>query len=113
MKSICRRVFSSRSLRQNCGTLTDSRIPELFQIFDIAATDLLKVGETPAWGGSALTYMTSVTTKGLYYASAPGSSKYGEEAFGNQFSPTSPSIEGQDDAKGKRLWDLSSKLVGL
>ena len=83
------------------------------QLFDIAATDLLKVGETPAWGGSALSYMTGVTTRGQYYFSSPGSSKYGDDAFGNQFAPASPSIEALDDAKGKRLWDLSAKLVGL
>lgn len=50
-------------------------------------------------------------TKGLYYVSAPGSSKYGEAAFGNQFSAKSVSEEGQDDAKARRLWELSEKLV--
>jgi hypothetical protein len=83
------------------------------QLFDFAATDLLKVGETPAWGGSALAYMSGVTTKGTYYTSAPGSSKYGDAAFGNQFGPASTSVESQDDAKGKLLWDLSAKLVGI
>jgi hypothetical protein len=57
--------------------------------------------------------MTGVTTKGLYYYSAPGSSKYGQSAFGNQFVPSSVSIEGQDEAKGKKLWELSAKLVGI
>ena len=83
------------------------------QIFDVVATDLFKVGETPEWGGEALAYMTGVATKGKYYSSPPGSSRYGEAAFGNQFGLTTPSVESQDDAKAKRLWELSAKLVGL
>jgi protochlorophyllide reductase len=83
------------------------------KVFDFAATDLLKVGETPEWGGGALTYMTSVDTRGLYYASPPGSSKYGEAAYGNQFLPSSVSKEAQDDEKAKRLWTLSEKLLGI
>lgn len=83
------------------------------KVFDFAATDLLKVGETPQWGGEALAYMTSVDTKGLYYSSPPGSSKYGEEAFGNQFHPNQVSKEAQDDAKGKRLWELTEQILGI
>ena len=38
------------------------------QIFDLAATDLLKVGETPAWGGGCLEYMaTSVNGSGDFW----------------------------------------------
>ncbi|KAI2503523.1 enoyl-(acyl carrier protein) reductase [Fragilaria crotonensis] len=85
--------------------------PKLFT--KVSETTVSCIGETPEWGGSALAYMTGVTTKGQYYFSPPGSSKYGDAAFGNQFAPASPSIEAQDDAKGKRLWDLSAKLVGL
>ena len=83
------------------------------QIFDVAATNVLKVGETPEWGGDALAYMTSQTTRGLHYLSPPGSSKYGDAAFGAQFVPDKVSKEAQDDAKGKRLWELSAKLVGI
>jgi protochlorophyllide reductase len=83
------------------------------KVFDFAATDLLKVGETPEWGGEALAYMTTVDTKGLYYSSAPGSSKYGAAAFGNQFHPSEVSKEAQDDAKGKRLWELTEKILGI
>lgn len=83
------------------------------QIFDVAATDLLKVGETPAWGGGCLAYMTDIQTKGLYYSSPPGSVKYGDAAYGNQFTTTTCSKEAQDDAKGRRLWELSEKLVGI
>ena len=74
---------------------------------------MFKVGESPEWGGGALTYMTSVDTKGLYYSSPPGSSKYGEAAFGKQFESATVSKEAQDDVKAKRLWTLSKKLVGI
>jgi len=74
---------------------------------------LLKVGEIPEWGGGALAYMTTVDTKGLYYSSPPGSSKYGQAAFGNQFAPAQVSKEAQDDVKGKRLWDLTEKILGI
>jgi protochlorophyllide reductase len=87
--------------------------PFFTKIFDVAATDLLKVGETPEWGGTGLAYMTNVDSKGLYYSSAPGSSKYGDAAFGNQFHVVTPSIEARNDETAKRLWVLSEKLVGL
>lgn len=83
------------------------------QVFDFAATDLLKVGETPEWGGEALAYMTTVYSKGLYYTSPPGSSKYGQAAFGNQFVPSPVSKEAQDESKGKRLWELTEKILGV
>jgi hypothetical protein len=57
--------------------------------------------------------MTSVDTKGEYYNSPPGSSKYGDAAFGNQFTVSAVSKEAQDDAKAKKLWELSEKLVGV
>jgi len=85
------------------------------KVFDFAATDLLKVGENVHWGGGALEYMTldsGVGTKGgLYYTSPPGSSKYGDDAFGNQFVQSEVSIEARDDDKARRLWELSEKLV--
>lgn len=81
--------------------------------FDIFATDLLKVGETVEWGGACLDYMTTVTSKGLFYGSPPGTSKYGDAAFGKQFAPQSVSKEAQNDAKGRRLWELSEKLLGI
>jgi len=87
------------------------------KIFDVVATDLLKVGETVHWGGGALEYMTldaAVGTKGgLFYSSDPGSSKYLDDAFGNQFKESKISTEASDDAKARRLWELSEKLVGL
>jgi hypothetical protein len=57
--------------------------------------------------------MTSVDTKGEYYNSPPGSSKYGNAAFGNQFIVAPVSKEAQDDAEAKKLWELSEKLVGI
>lgn len=71
------------------------------------------MGETPEWGGKALAYMTTVNTSGVYYSSAPGSSKYGEAAFGNQFAPSSVSKEAQDDDKCKRLWELTEQILGI
>ena len=85
----------------------------LVKVFDFAATDLLKVGETPEFGGGCLTYVTTVDTKGKYYSSAPGTVKYGEAAYGNQFNEVPVSKEAQDDAKAKRLWELSEKLLGI
>ena len=87
--------------------------PFFTTLFDFAATSLLKVAESPQWGGAALAYMTTVNTKGEYYNSPPGSSKYGEAAFGKEFTVYSVSKEAQDDAKGKKLWALSEKLVGI
>ena len=87
------------------------------KVFDFAATDLLKVGETVHWGGGALEYMTldkTVGAKGgLFYSSDPGSSKFLDDAFGNQFKESKISSEASDDAKARRLWELSEMLVGL
>lgn len=91
--------------------------PLFTKVFDFAATDLLKVGETVHWGGGALEYMTldsSVGSKGgLFYSSDPGSSKYLDDAFGVQFKESRISKEASDDRISKRLWELSEKLVGL
>lgn len=91
--------------------------PLFTKVFDFAATDLFKVGETVHWGGGALEYMTlddGVGSKGgVYYTSPPGSSKYGDDAFGKQFAMSDVSVEAKDEAKGKRLWELSEKLVGI
>jgi len=91
--------------------------PIFTKLFDFVATDLVKVGESIHFGGGALEYMTlddGVASKsGLYYFSPPGSSKYGDAAYGNQFTPTDVSTEAHDDAKGRRLWELSEQLVGI
>jgi protochlorophyllide reductase len=87
--------------------------PFFSSLFGVLATNVLKVAESPEWGGAALAYMTSVNTRGAYYNSPPGSSKYGQDAFGREFSVDSVSKEAQDDDKGKKLWELSEKLVGI
>ena len=73
------------------------------------------MGETIEFGGGALEYMALDKTVGMkggqYYTSPPGSSKYGDAAFGQQFALTSVSKEAMDDAKAKRLWELSEILV--
>ncbi|KAL3924682.1 MAG: hypothetical protein SGILL_000894 [Bacillariaceae sp.] len=50
--------------------------PLFSSIFGVLATNVIKVAESPQWGGAALVYMTSVDTRGEYYNSPPGSSKY-------------------------------------
>jgi len=91
--------------------------PFFTKIFDIAATNILKVGENTHWGGGALEYMaldqTVGKSGGLYYNSPPGSSKYGDDAYGNQFTTNEVSKEARDDAKAKRLWDLSESVLGI
>jgi protochlorophyllide reductase len=83
------------------------------KLFDIVATDLAKVAESRSWGGGALAYVSSVDTKGAYYTSPPGSVKYGDAAYGQQFRPQTVSIEAQDDAKAEALWELSEKALGI
>lgn len=87
--------------------------PIFIPIFSFIATTVAKVAETPAWGGAALAYMTQVDTRGEYYNSPPGSSKYGDAAFGREFTVYQVSSEAQDDDKAKQLWELSEKLVGI
>jgi protochlorophyllide reductase len=87
--------------------------PIFIPIFSFIATKVAKVAETPEWGGAALAYMTQVDTRGQYYNSPPGSSKYGDAAFGKQFTIYDVSKEAHDDAKSRKLWELSEKLVGV
>jgi hypothetical protein len=82
-------------------------------LFDFAATDLFKVGETIEWGGGALAYVTTLSTRGQYYTSPPGSSKYGSNAYGKQFAVTQVSKEAQDMVKGQRLWELTAQSLGI
>ena len=61
-----------------------------------------------------MTLDKSVTSQGgLYYTSPPGSSKYGDDAFGNQFTKSDVSKEAKDDDKARRLWELSEQLVSV
>ena len=91
------------------------------KVFDVAATSLFKVGETTHWGGGALEYMalsSEVANErgGLFYTAPPGSSKYGDDAFGREFKATQASKEARAsdvDGKAKRFWELSEKLVGV
>jgi hypothetical protein len=57
--------------------------------------------------------MTTLDTQGLYYSSPPGSVKYGDAAYGNQFTVDTVSREAQDMVKGQRLWALSAQALGL
>lgn len=72
------------------------------------------MAETNEWGGGTLAYMVdSVDTRGKFWSADPGSSKFGDAAYGSQFNISPISKEAQDDAKAKRLWELSEKLVGI
>jgi hypothetical protein len=57
--------------------------------------------------------MTTVCTRGEYYNSDPGSSKYGDAAYGDQFTVFPASKEARDDEKARRLWELTEKALGL
>ena len=90
-------------------------------VFNVVASNLVKVAETPEYGGAALAYMTAVdSTKGEFYDSPPGTSnKYASDnnnyngAFGNEFNVAQVSKEARDEKKGQELWKLSEKLVGI
>lgn len=110
-KEICVNSFSP-GLIVGTGLFRDQN-PFFIKLFDLAATNLLKVGETPEWGGACLEYMTTMSSKGLFYNSDPGSSKYGDDAFGREFRPMDVSKEGNDDAKAQRLWELTDKVLGI
>ena len=88
-------------------------------VFNVV-TGLVRVAETPQYGGAALAFMTTVeSTKGEFWDSPAGTSfKYKPEndyegAFGNEFNVAQVSKEAQDAQKGKDLWKLSEKLVGI
>jgi hypothetical protein len=82
-------------------------------VFGFIVSNVAKVGETPEWGGCSLSYMTDQSTRGQYYLSPPGSSKYGDAAFGREFTVSPVSKEAQDDATAKKLWEISERLVGI
>lgn len=88
--------------------------PLFTKVFDFAATDLFKVGETPEWGGGCLAYMVdTVQDRGQFYSSDPGSCKYGDAGYGTKFVSFPISVEAQDDNKARRLWELSEKSLGI
>jgi protochlorophyllide reductase len=88
--------------------------PVFSSIFNVVATNVLKVAETPQYGGAALAYMTTVESRGEFWDSPPGTSyKSGNAAFGKEFNVSPVSKEGKVDAKAKKLWELSEKLVGI
>ena len=96
----------------SCVAKQNSRLTNA-KVFGLVVENVARVAETPEWGGHSLAYMTTVSTKGEYYAGEPGCSKYGDDAFGNQFTISQISTEAQDDAKAKKLWTLSEQLVGI
>lgn len=84
-----------------------------FQAFGFIAEKVAGVAETPEWGGGCLAYMVTVDSRGEFWDTEPGATKYGNAGYGKQFRITSVSKEAMDDAKAKKLWELSEKLVGI
>ncbi len=88
------------------------------KIFDIAVTNILKVGESVHWGGRCLEYLClneeiGKRTGGQYDSSDPNSSKYGDAAYSKHFCVTQVSKGVRDDDKAKELWRQSAQLVGI
>ena len=81
------------------------------EAFAFFAGNVIKLAETPEWAGASLAFMTTVDTKGQYWNSPPGSSKFGDDAFGREFTIDEPSIESRDDAKAAKFWALTEKLI--
>jgi protochlorophyllide reductase len=82
--------------------------------FGFIVEKVARVAETPEWGGGCLEYLvTNVDTRAAFWNSDPGSSKYGDAAYGKQFTVSDISKEAKDDAKAKKLWELSEILVGI
>mmetsp|Transcript_133697 Transcript_133697/g.387068 ORF Transcript_133697/g.387068 Transcript_133697/m.387068 type:complete len:388 (-) Transcript_133697:24-1187(-) len=112
---------ATKSIVANCfspGLITSSgffryQSPVFSKAFGFVAEKVARVAETPEWGGGCLAYMTTVDSRAQFWDSPPGSSKYGDAAYGKQFTTSEISKEAKDDAKAKRLWELSEKLVGI
>lgn len=84
------------------------------KVFGFIVEKVARVAETPEWGGGCLEYMAIyANTRGQFWNSDPGSSKYGDSAYGKQFIASDISDEAKDDAKAKKLWGLSENLVGI
>jgi len=89
-----------------------SQPPLFIKLFDFATNDLLHVAETVSGGGDCLTYMveTDGLPKGVFY----NNNLDFDHGFGKHlFAETLVSEEAMDAEKGRRLWDLSARLVGL
>eukprot|EP00903_Cladosiphon_okamuranus_P012458 g11667.t1 len=86
--------------------------PIFSKIFDFAATNIIKVAATVGQGGDTLVEMVTALSLadeskgGRFFATEPGKP---DSAFSEQ----AVSIEAKDEAKGKRLWELSAGCVGL
>ncbi|GMI30071.1 hypothetical protein TrCOL_g3452 [Triparma columacea] len=89
--------------------------PVFTKLFDVAATDIFKVGESVSWGGGALHYMATnggIGRGGLYYGAKPGASRGGDGAYGTTFNVDGVSREVREgEEKQRRLWELSEKLM--
>lgn len=112
---------STKNIIANCfspGLITSSgffryQSPFFSKAFGFIAETVARVAETPKWGGGCLVYMTTIDSRGEFWTSDPGSSKYGDAAYGREFTISPISKEATDDAKAKKLWELSERLVGI
>lgn len=85
--------------------------PLFVKIFDFAVNDIFHVAETVDGGGNCLVFMATSPelekVGGIYYnndVTGLGSHK---------FAAIPPSAEAQDAEEARKLWELSSQLVGL
>jgi hypothetical protein len=89
---------------QSIGLFRDLN-PLFVFIFSFLTTYVFKVAATEQEGGRRLAYLVSSsllnTVSGAYFSGKPGVS---------EFNPISPSVEAQDEKKGKLLYELTAKL---
>ena len=105
----------------NCftpGLITTSNFfrdqsPFFTLLFGFFANNVLRVAETPEWGGAALAYLALMPEPGTgqFFGAPPGASKDGVRAFGTTFVAGPPSREARDDELAKELWELSEKVT--
>jgi protochlorophyllide reductase len=114
-KVCCFRINEENTLSSSINSPFITNPPKFIQkAFGFIAEKVARVAETPEWGGGCLDYMvTNVDTRAEFWNSEPGSSKYGDAAYGKQFTVSNISNEAKDDAKAKKLWELSEVLVGI
>ncbi|GMH98514.1 hypothetical protein TrVE_jg5834 [Triparma verrucosa] len=128
---LCNVFFARELQKRNPNLMVNSFTPGLIvstglfrdqnplftKVFDVLATNVFKVGESVTWGGGALAYIAlsdDIKTFGGYYGSKPGSSKFGDSAYGSAFSVDAVSKEvTEGEKKQQRLWELSEKLIQI
>lgn len=80
--------------------------PIFVLIFTILTTYIFRVASNEKEGGDKLAYMISNpllnSMNGVYLSGKPGS---------KEFIPIAPSDEAKDEKNGKKLWELTERLI--